>query len=150
MDLQCSAGALREVIRRLERKLGVLDEVQSSCCGVTFAQCHALVEIGRAQRLSLNDLANMIGLDKSTMSRTVNNLVNGGMAVRENDPMDRRYLTIRLTDLGLAAYQEIENGMDAYFSRIFHSIPCEKREQVIESLEILLRALGHEGCCKEC
>jgi hypothetical protein len=47
MDHQSNSKALREVIRLLERKLGLLDELEASCCGVTFSQCHAVVEIGR-------------------------------------------------------------------------------------------------------
>ncbi|HBF35883.1 MAG TPA: MarR family transcriptional regulator, partial [Firmicutes bacterium] len=75
MVSQNKSDVLREIVRILERKLGVLDDLQSSCCGVTFAQCHAIVEIGRARKISLNDLADILGLDKSTMSRTINNLV---------------------------------------------------------------------------
>ena len=82
--------------RILERKIGVLDDIQSSCCGVTFAQCHAIVEIGRASTLSLNDLADILGLDKSTMSRTINNLVNEGLVARELDNEDRRFVRIEL------------------------------------------------------
>lgn len=44
---------LREMIRIFERKLGVLGNCQSDCCGITLAQCHALVEIGRSRKISL-------------------------------------------------------------------------------------------------
>lgn len=92
MENLSESDKLREIIRILERKLGILDDLQSSCCGVTFAQCHAIVEIGRAsecssaQSISLNDLAEILGLDKSTMSRTINNLVNNGLVERAIDP----------------------------------------------------------------
>jgi len=154
MDPNNNADALREVIRLLERKLGLLDDLQSACCGVTFAQCHAIVEIGRAnarageRSISLNDLAEILELDKSTMSRTINNLVNSDLAVREIDPNDRRYLNIKLTEKGRQSFREIEAGMERYFTRIYQAIPADKREQVIESLSILLQALNENDCCQ--
>lgn len=150
MESLTGADKLRETIRILERKLGVLDDIQATCCGVTFAQCHAMVEIGRAQNLSLNDLADILGLDKSTMSRTINNLVSSNLVQREIDPSDRRYVTIRLTEQGLQSYQEIETGMNIYFTQIYNTIPENKRDQVIESLHLLLQALAENDCCKSC
>jgi DNA-binding MarR family transcriptional regulator len=100
MENSNGSGRLREAVRILERKLGLLDDLQSECCGVTFAQCHAIVEIGRAGSISLNDLAEILSLDKSTMSRTINNLVTTDLATREIDPKDRRYVMIQLTASG--------------------------------------------------
>ncbi|TCL59757.1 DNA-binding MarR family transcriptional regulator [Hydrogenispora ethanolica] len=114
MDFQTNSKFLREVIRRLERKLGLLDELEASCCGVTFAQCHAVVEIGRAGSISLNDLAATLALDKSTMNRTINHLVTHNLATREIDPRDRRYIMIQLTPSGRKAFQTIENSMEAF------------------------------------
>jgi DNA-binding MarR family transcriptional regulator len=150
MVSQNKSDVLREIVRILERKLGVLDDLQSSCCGVTFAQCHAIVEIGRARKISLNDLADILGLDKSTMSRTINNLVENDLAARELDPEDRRYITIQLTAQGMQSFQEIETGMGAYFIQIYQSIPEAKRDQVIDSLHLLVRALAENDCCKKC
>lgn len=148
METTPNPEILKNIFRQLERKLGILDMVESSCCGVSFAQCHAIVEIGKAGTISLNDLADMLGLDKSTMSRTINNLVNNEMVVRETDPDDRRYIQIKLTEAGERSYREIEAGMAGYFRQIYQAIPEMKREQVIESLEILFEALEITGCPK--
>jgi len=138
---------LRELIRVLERKLGILEDSEMSCCGLTLAQCHALVEIGRAERISLIDLANTIGLDTSTMSRTVNNLVTKKMAKRELDPSDRRYVTIQLTTAGSTSFREIETSMEAYFQKIYEAIAEKDRQPVLESLSILLKAIDESDCC---
>ena len=80
--IEQESNQLRELIRLLERKLCVLEDGEMACCGISMAQCHALVEIGRMGSISLIDLATMLNLDNSTMSRTVNNLVNNGMVER--------------------------------------------------------------------
>lgn len=148
MDKVKTSEQLREIIRIFERNLGVLKENEITCCGITMAQCHALVEIGRAKCISLNELAQLLNLENSTMSRTVNGLVNSGLVKRGIDLTDRRYVTISLEERGTILFESIENGMNQYFKEVYYSIPDHKREQVMESLEILLEAIRKNDCCK--
>ena len=133
---------LREAIRQMERKLGVLEECNVSCGGVTMTQCHALVEIGRAKSISLIELSELLNLDNSTMSRTVNNLVNNGLVERELDKKDRRYVTIKLSESGSNVFNTIETNMNSFYLKVFRSIPNDKQEQVLEGMEILLEAIS--------
>jgi DNA-binding MarR family transcriptional regulator len=137
---------LRESIRLLERRMGVLNDSEMSCCSITMAQCHAIVEIGRAGKISLIDLANLLNLDNSTMSRTVNNLVTREYVRRELDPADRRYVNITLTEKGIDQFTIIESNMDDHFSALYSCIPEDKRLQVLESLELLVEAFKN-SCC---
>lgn len=139
---------LREILRVLERTLGMLEDNEFSCCEITLAQCHALVEIGRARSISLTALSELINLESSTMSRTVNNLVTCGLAKRDIDCQDRRYITISLTDSGQQLFERIEESMDHYYERIYAEIPGEKRGLVFESLSILQDAVAKCSCSK--
>ena len=139
---------LRELIRVLVRNLGILEKSDASCCGVTISQCHAIAEIGRAGEVSLNELAELLALDKSTMSRRINNLVEDGLVIRELDPEDRRYVKIKLTDKGIKIFKNIEESMDRYYKAIFNSVPEEKKEQVLDSLKLLIEAV--ESCQEFC
>lgn len=136
------AQQLRELIRLLERKLGLLEDSELSCCGISFAQCHALVEVGRSGCISLIDLAQKLNLDNSTMSRTISNLVAAGYAERDLDPNDRRYLRIKLTNSGENLFTSIETNMHLYFEDVLASIQESSRAQVFDSLMILLDAIG--------
>jgi DNA-binding MarR family transcriptional regulator len=138
---------LRECIRLLTRRLGLLEKSESSCCGVTLSQCHAIVEIGRAGGISVIDLASLLGLDKSTMSRTINNLVEMDLVTREAVPDNRRILSIDLTDKGKELFSGIESSMERYYQDVYSSLPDDKREQVLESLEILVKTLPEQQCC---
>lgn len=140
---------LRELIRILIRKLGLLEKGDASCCGVTIAQCHAIVEIGRAQKIALVDLAALLGLDKSTMSRTINNLVEAGFVMRDLDAENRRYVTIQLTDSGTRVFENIEESMGQYYKSIFRSIPEDKRAQVLQSLQLLTDAVKENNGCQK-
>ena len=139
---------LREYVRILTRKLGLLEKSEASCCGVSLTQCHVIVELGRAGNISVNYLANLLGLDKSTMSRTINSLVEQDLVSREAAPGDRRCLSIRLTGKGHALFLSIEKNMGQYYQAAYTSLPADKREQVMESLEILVKNLPNQ-CCLE-
>lgn len=141
------SNCLRELIRVLVRDLGILEKSDSSCHGVTISQCHAIVEIGRANEISLNELAKILNLDKSTMSRTINKLVDDNLAVRESHPEDRRYIVIKLTERGIRVFKTIEENMTNYYKKIFMSIPEDKREQVLDSLKILIGVIHGHKCC---
>ncbi|BCJ98468.1 MarR family winged helix-turn-helix transcriptional regulator [Anaerocolumna chitinilytica] len=141
------SNELRELLRILVRNLGILEKSDASCCGISLAQCHAIVEIGRADKISLVDLADILGLDKSTMSRTINNLVDAGLVLRELDMENRRYVIIQLTDNGKIIFRNTEESMNNYYQDVFNSIPEDKRDQIIESLQLLTSAVEENRCC---
>lgn len=141
------AKQLREQIRHLERRLGALNDHDMNCCGVTMSQCHAIVEIGRAGTLTLSELAEILGLDNSTTSRTVNNLVTRGLSDRLPDSEDRRRIAISLTERGTEIFRGIESRMDARFSAIYAALPEDRKNHVLEALDLLLETLGHQNCC---
>lgn len=147
MENEQQAKRLREMMRLLVRKLGFLERGEASCCNITISQCHALIELGRAGRLSLVDLAANLNLDKSTVSRSVDNLVGQGLLLRETDPEDRRFVTLRLTEQGESTYREMETRMENFFQDIIDAIPEEKREQVIDSVHCLTEAVHGSNCC---
>ncbi|OPX43915.1 transcriptional regulator SlyA [Ruminiclostridium hungatei] len=137
---------LRELIRVMEAKLGIIGEIEAACCGISFTQCHAVTEIGRVPNISLNELAEKLNLDNSTMSRTVNNLVNANLVNREIDSNDRRYITISLTDSGMEMFEKIEDSMGNYFKKIYDNIPQDKSSQVLECLRLLIDAINKSNC----
>ncbi|HWR41996.1 MarR family winged helix-turn-helix transcriptional regulator [Sporomusa sp.] len=147
MSDENNAAILREIIKTCVRKLGLLQKADAACCGITVGQCHTLVEIGRANVLSLNELSESLTLDKSTMSRTVDNLVIAGLVERQIDKDDRRYTKITLTEKGFEMVESINSSMKEYFDRVLSSIPKEKHEIVIEALPYLLTAVRDTEMC---
>ena len=140
-------NVLRELLRILVRDLGILEKSDASCCGISIAQCHAIVEIGRRGKITLVELADLLGLDKSTMSRTINNLVEADLVLRELDMENRRYVIIQLTDNGRTVFKSTEESMNSYYQSILSSIPEDKRNQVLESLRLLTSAVEANRCC---
>ncbi|SDH94439.1 hypothetical protein SAMN05216192_102114 [Paenibacillus typhae] len=44
-------------------------------------------------------------------------------------------------------YEQIISVLNSYFETIMKDIPEDKREQVAESLELLIHALNKNNCC---
>lgn len=147
MSFSDPSQRLREITRLLIRNLGVLERSEAVCCGITLTQCHAIVETGRREKISVNELAELLDLDKSTVSRIAEQLVNNDILVRKTDLNDRRYVALQLTDKGEELFGNIEQRMEAYFGEILAYIPEEKREQVIESLQLFSEAIHGKRCC---
>ncbi|VBB06432.1 transcriptional regulator marr-type conserved site [Lucifera butyrica] len=138
---------LRHDMRLLARKMELMTKGEASCCGITLTQCHLLTEIGWTGTASLNTLSDRLGVDKSTMSRNIEILVNSGLVSRTTDPDNRRTVTIALTDQGQQLFQQIEASMTQFYETLFHALPADKRSQVLESLELLLAAIPDGRWC---
>lgn len=138
---------LKEFIRVILKKLDFFEKNNAVCCGATIAQSQAIHEIGLCQEITLNELAEALNLDKSTMSRTVNNLVAQGFAERVADSSDRRYVKIKLTAQGHQVFLGIDSALDLYFHSILAKVPKNKQKQVIESLWLLVDSVNQNECC---
>jgi DNA-binding MarR family transcriptional regulator len=112
---------------------------------MSLSRCQVLVEIGRSGGLSLVDLAARMGLEKSSVSRLVDGLVEDGLAERRESSLDRRYLVIGLTPEGKARFLDIEERMEAFMGQVWERLPEERRKVVLESLRMLEEAFG---CCE--
>ena len=126
----------RENTRILEFHLGNINKTDSCCCGISEAQCFVLVEIGRKPNISVKELAEILRLDKSGISRTVEELVQKNYVERKPSEEDRRYVALNLTPDGKERFEKIENDMNQKFQQILDNIPVDKRTQVIEALEL--------------
>jgi len=134
----------RYTLRRFERLIAGRLKESSCCSGVTLPQCHALLEIEASGRVSLIELVQSLGLDKSTLSRTTDGLVNNGLISRTFSDLDRRSIQLALSPQGQGICDRINASNDHFFSRVLGRIPEARRPQVLESFQELVNALGME------
>lgn len=144
--------AFRRELRALERRVERALAEQSSCCGVTPAQCHAILALEEAGQSSLTELATALELDSSTLSRTVDGLVKEGLADRREDPTNRRRSILSLSPAGEAAAARINEACDRYYRSLLSSLSEADARGVLRAVPILAEALrawsgAGEGCC---
>ena len=148
-------AAFRRQLRLLEREVVGQLEADTSCCGVTLAQCHALVELASAE-LSLSGLAAALDLDASTLSRTVDGLVRAGLVERAEDASDRRSVRLTLTPAGRAKVAFIDGICNRYYADLLAGMSQPDRSCVLRAVGLLaerMRSLrkapscSKSGCC---
>jgi DNA-binding MarR family transcriptional regulator len=123
----------RELLRRFEREL-FMQNNESCCGGVTLAQCHTLLEVENKGKESLTELAKTIGLDKSTVSRTVDGLVNAGLVDRTIPEENRRTSTIQLTRAGKDICSKINTTNDKYHEDTLSVLSESEQAELIRLL----------------
>ena len=150
-----SIREFRQNLRVLEREVELSMTSEAGCCGVTFAQCHLVLEVERRNRTSVTELAAILELDKSTLSRTVDAAFKAGLIDRTVDPANRRQQVISLTDRGRQTARKINGQCDESYTRLFDFIPGDERSAVVRAVALLADAMRQKrrnpqaACCVE-
>jgi DNA-binding MarR family transcriptional regulator len=132
----------RRALRRLERFITANVKDNSTCCGVTPTQCHLLLQVEEAGEISPSALLEYLGLDKSSLSRTIDGLVRLSLLRRKTAPHDRRYNTISLTEQGRAFVDRLNGECDRYYLPVYEALPMAVRERILEDFDALFEAFS--------
>ena len=155
VEQSISIRDFRKSLRVLEQEVGLSMASETGCCGVTLAQCHLLLEVDQRGQSSVTELATLLELDKSTMSRTIDTMCRAGLLNRETDPANRRQQVISLTEEGKHKSDRINGLCDTSYARLFDFIPADKRRMVVESAALLAHAMRQKrkdpgsACCTD-
>jgi MarR family transcriptional regulator, transcriptional regulator for hemolysin len=85
------------------------------------------------------ELARLVGLDKTTMVVTVDELEAAGLAARRPSPTDRRARVIAVTDAGADKVREADEVLDQVRGDVLSALPADERD-------VFLSALGRLAC----
>ena len=133
----------RQIIRIFDRELSFQNN--ASCCnGISVAQCHTLLEIEKNSEISVSELANNLSLDKSTVSRTVEGLVNISLVDRVIPKENRRMALINLTDNGKQVCSTINFSNDGYIKAVLKDFTQEEQEEFLRLFEKLTKNMSEE------
>lgn len=139
-DLKMFRSSMRAIERRVARSL----KEQTACCGVTSAQCHVLLEISALKPVGIAELSARLGLDPSTLSRTVDGLVRAGLLERSENPADRRACLLQLTEQGSATCRSIEDFCDRFYTDMLKPIPRKKQYDLLQAMALLVEIFAAE------
>lgn len=133
---------LQKSIRLFVRSFGLLDQDRTPCGQpMSPSQAHALQELGQGDGISQQALAEQLGLDKSTISRLVIQLIERGWVVKNANAKNRREVQLSLTQRGQTVLEGVQESASAEFRALWEHLPPSKRPQILESLSLLTNAL---------
>lgn len=109
-------------------------------------------EFGRVQADAMNhlyecgeargqDIADWLDISKQHASKIMAKLEDMGLAVRREDPEDRRSYLYRLTEAGRALIRVHIEESDRNFERLFAGLTEEERTRAAEAMETLVGLL---------
>lgn len=93
------------------------------------------------------ELARTVGLDKTTMVVTIDELEEAGLAERRPSPSDRRARVIAVTDAGVRKVAEADEILAQVRRTVLESIPEADRDVFLESLRRLVCERLEEPDC---
>lgn len=132
----------RETLGLAYQRVNALQRDEKRCFGVSLSRCVTLETLLREGPLPVNELASRLGLDASTVTRSIDGLVREALVRRTRDErQDRRRVFIALTARGRTLAQKLEQCADAYSDQILTRIPRERREDVLYALGVLVKAV---------
>ncbi len=101
--------------------------------------CDAVSELLEThETVSVKDVASMLDLEHSTVSRLLGDVEHDGLVTRGVDPSDRRRTTVELTELGTAVVADA-TAISRFFTRILLS---EWEREDVEQLATLMGRLA--------
>ena len=136
------AQELRTSFHLVIRRFGLLDSDRTPCGHpLPISQAHALMELLHSGSIRQGELAQTLGLSKSTVSRMVTQLESRGFVERKSDRFDGRVRFLILTVRGNKVAQSVDKSSLERFSTMLNGIPAEARGRVLDALEVLQRAI---------
>jgi DNA-binding MarR family transcriptional regulator len=135
---------LRWALRRLVRLGSLLEPHQHHHAGLhmSFSEMMALGELADVESLSQQELGQLLGLEKSTVSRLVVGLQRRGWVGRERNPSNRRFYQLQLTPEGREVADRIGKELRAHHEQLLGALTPDEREALTVGLTGLARALA--------
>lgn len=108
---------------------------------VSVAQWVVLRTLYDAGEANLNEAAEAVGVDKSSLSRMVERLVQKGLVLRQSGA-DRRSLKLKLSASGRKLVPVLAKLADSNDEAFFRALPKAKRAEFLKTVRQLLAANG--------
>ncbi|MDO4745328.1 MAG: nitronate monooxygenase [Bacillota bacterium] len=108
---------------------------ESSFKDLSITEVHTLVAIGKGRPRTMTHVANLLGINVSTLTTAINKLVKKGYVERLRDEEDRRIVRIHLTKEGVEAVEAHEDFHELMITEALSHIPAEQLPKFISSMD---------------
>ena len=109
------------------------------------SEARALIELVKARGIAQGELAGLLDLEKSTVSRLAAGLERKGWIRRGRDEGNQRYVRLYLTAEGGAVAAQLWSAWHSRQARILAALTPEERAGLAAGLRGLVRGLAAEG-----
>ena len=107
---------------------------------LSYSQILAILIIPDAG-IEMSELASVMGLENSTVTRLITRLETNGFVKREKSIADKRSIIVYLKNKGLKIQKNIEKKSDSIGQEIFFNYNQSQKETILENLSLFQWAL---------
>lgn len=143
-DREATARELYRALRDLARTSRERDSEQLCGHEITRTECHALETLVEDGPMTVNQIAGVLRLDKSTASRVAQSLEDKRLAARAGHPADGRALQIGVTARGRRLHGRVLSESIACYAALLEEMDPEARTAAVD----LLRRLSRPASCR--
>jgi MarR family transcriptional regulator for hemolysin len=130
-------------LAKLQRAYGAAADRAVAHVGLSHALAWPLISIGRlGGGVRPGAVAESLGIESASVVRSIEQLVQAGLAERRDDPADGRAKTLHLTDAGHAAWEQIEAALDTLRAALFAGVPDADVEACLRVFDAVGQRLG--------
>ena len=134
-ELNEYAGYLMQLAARMREK--ALDDALAPL-GLNAARFRALSIVHRLQPCTMGELSLFSTVDRTTMTRVVDQLTEQELVQRETPPDDRRKVTLKLTPAGQRLYDRGASVIQNVNRDVYAAIGHEQLQRLTDTLTTLL------------
>ena len=132
---------LRQGLQQLIRLSRILEPHSGAGTHASMSEVMALGELADVEEMSQHELARLLGLEKSTVSRLVAGLVDRGWVSRARNPDNRRVYRLQLTHDGQTAARQIGKQLRAQHTQLLNGLTPAERQGLAIGLGGIARVL---------
>jgi MarR family transcriptional regulator for hemolysin len=135
---QCFEGNLGWLLYRAHWALATEMSAALAPLGLSGRQYHVL-RAALSGEHTQKELAELVGLDKTTMVVTVDELERDGLAERKPSPEDRRARVIAVTKAGGRKVAEADAIKERVQADVLQALPARQRKALLDALADLVQ-----------
>ena len=113
----------------LNIKLTAIFRIISSKYNISFSQYCIIMKV-KTYGVSMSELATSLGLDKSTLTRNINILINRNLVNKYRDTQDLRVYKVILSDEGEQIKEKLYYELDNFTSELLSSFTNEIEDEI--------------------
>ena len=134
---------IRTASRTIVRELGFMSQTLAGT-SLSPSGVHSILEIGLGTVKNAGELAMLLALEKSTISRLLAKLSDQGLVMTTKDSRDNRIRVLALTDSGWQEFHRIESFARKQVRSALGGLPARTQNTISQGLTAYAEALQHD------
>ena len=109
--------------------------------GLNFAKWRSLVFIQRLGQCTMKTLASLSGVHRTTLTRSIDRLVEDGLVLRSSSNQDRRHVVLTLTDAGVAVFNAAHAIQEQFTDHVLEDVSEKAQRDLCRKLQTVLKGM---------